>query len=143
MRKLTDNDITNHIKEINNYVTHVNFDKICSYERRQMVANQFDNIIQGMFDADPSYTFPLSCYFFMDWYTDYAPVCPDAQEQIASIVMTTNPFIDLLTLDTTLRDHLVSLLTSKRLNYWQQLCEFQYACKDAEEYKTSIANFTT
>ena len=44
MRKLTGNDIANHIKEIINDVTPVNFDKIYSYERRQMVVNQFEKI---------------------------------------------------------------------------------------------------
>ena len=44
MRKLTDKDIANHIKEINNDVTRVNFDANYSYQRKQMVVNKFDKI---------------------------------------------------------------------------------------------------
>ena len=57
MRILPDNDIANHIKEINNDVTHVNFDKIYFYEHRQIVVNQFDKIFQGIIDKDPFVTF--------------------------------------------------------------------------------------
>ena len=53
MRKLTDKDITNHIKEITNDVTHVNFDNIYSYERKQMVVHKFDKIFQGILNVDP------------------------------------------------------------------------------------------
>ena len=93
MKKLTDNDIANHIKEIDNDVTRVNFDKIYSYKRRQMVVHQFDKISQGIIDADPSCTFTLSRYFHMDLYKDYVPMCPYTHEHIASIVMTVNPYI--------------------------------------------------
>ena len=131
MRKLANKNISNHINEIDNNVTHVNFDAIYSYERRQiMVVNQFDKIFQGILDVDPSCTFPLSCYFLIDWYKDYFPKCTYTQEQIDSIVMTTDPYIDLLTLQDMLRDRLVSSLTSKGLKYWQNLCEFQYAHKE-------------
>ena len=44
MRKLTDKDIANHIKEINNDVTCVKFDKNYSYQRILMVLSQFDKI---------------------------------------------------------------------------------------------------
>ena len=60
MQKLTDKDIANHIKEINNDVTRVNFDANFSYQCKQMVVNEFDKIFQGIIDADPSCTFPLS-----------------------------------------------------------------------------------
>ena len=66
MQKLTDKDNANHIKEINNDVTCVNFDNKYSYARKQMVVNNFDKIFQGILDADPSCTFPLSCYFLVD-----------------------------------------------------------------------------
>ena len=58
MQKLTDKDIANNIKEINNDVTRVNFDANYSYQRKQMVVNKFDAIFQGIIDADPSCTFP-------------------------------------------------------------------------------------
>ena len=66
MQKLTDKDIANHIKEISNNVTGVNFDNNYSYARKQMVVNNFDKIFQGIIDADPSCTFPLLQYFLMD-----------------------------------------------------------------------------
>ena len=80
MRKLTDKDIANHIKEINNNVTCVNFDNNYSYARKQMVVHNFDKIFQGILDADLSCTFPLSRYFIMDWYKEYFPKCPYTQE---------------------------------------------------------------
>ena len=110
MQKLTDKDIANHIKEINNDVTRVNFDNIYSYEHKQMVVNQFDKIFQGILDADPSCTFPLSRYFLMDWYTGYFTKCTDTQEQIDSIEMTPSPYIDLDTFREMLGDRLVSSL---------------------------------
>ena len=73
MRKLTDKDLANHIKEINNDVTYLNFDNIYSYEYWQMVVHKFDKIFQGILDADSSFTFSLSHYFLMDWYKDYFP----------------------------------------------------------------------
>ena len=123
MRKLTDKDIANHIKEINNDVTRVNFDNNYSYERKQMVVNQFDKIFQSIIDADPSCTFPLSRYFLMDWYTGWFGKCTDAQEQIDSIDITANPYIDLSTLRDMIGDRLVSSLTAKGLRFWQQQCE--------------------
>ena len=118
MRKFTDNDITNHIKEIKNDVTHVNFDKIYSYEHRQMVINQFEKKFQSIIDADPSRMFPLSCYFHMELYKDYISECPYTQEHITSIITATNPYIDALTLREMIGDHLVFSLTTKRLKYW-------------------------
>ena len=59
MQKLTDKDIANHIKEINNNVTRVNFDNNYSYQRKQIIVYKFDKIFQGIIDADPSCTFPL------------------------------------------------------------------------------------
>ena len=53
MQKLTDKDIANHIKEINNNVTRVNFDANYSYQCKQMIVNNFYKIIQGIIDADP------------------------------------------------------------------------------------------
>ena len=44
IRKLTNKHIANHIKEINNDVTRVNFDNIYSYERQQMIVHKFDKI---------------------------------------------------------------------------------------------------
>ena len=78
MQKLTDNDVANYIKEIDNDVTRVNFDANYSYQRKQMVVNKFDTIFQGIIDADPSCTFPLSRYFLMDWYTGWFCNCTDA-----------------------------------------------------------------
>ena len=91
MQKLTDKDIVNHIKEINNNVTRVNFDANYSYQRKQIVVNQFDTIFQGIIDADPLCTFSLSQYFLMDWYTGWFRNCTDSQEQIDSIVITAEP----------------------------------------------------
>merc|ERR1711983_460950 len=95
MQKLTDKDIANHIKEINKDDTRVDFDNNYSYARKQMVVHKFDKIFQGILDADPSCMFPLSCYFLMDWYTGYFTKCTDTQEQIDSIEMTPDPYIDL------------------------------------------------
>ena len=44
MRKLTNNDIVNHVREITHDIIHVKFDKIYSYECCKMVVNQFDKI---------------------------------------------------------------------------------------------------
>ena len=71
IQKLTDKDIANHIKEINNNVTRVYFEANHSYQRKQMVVNKFCKIFQGIINADPSCTFPLSQYFFMNWYTGW------------------------------------------------------------------------
>ena len=117
MQKLTDRDIANHIKEINNNITHVNFDNNYSYERKQMVVHKFEKIFQGIIDADPSSTFPLSQYFLMDWYTGYFTKCTDAQEQIEPIVITADPYIDLFTLHDMIRDRLVSSFTAKGLKF--------------------------
>ena len=54
IRKLTNKNIANHIKEINNDVTCVNFDVIYSYERRYMMVNQFERIFQGIINTHPS-----------------------------------------------------------------------------------------
>merc|ERR1711884_367221 len=143
MRKLTDKDIANHIKEINNDVTRVNFDANYSYQRKQMVVNKFDTIFQGIIDADPSCTFLLSRYFLMDWYTGWFCNCTDAQEQIDSIVMTADPYIDLSTLRDMIGDRLVSSLTAKGLRFWQQQCELQFAHEEAAEHNIDIAKFTT
>ena len=143
MRKLTDKDIANHITEINNDVNRVNFDDNYSYERKQMVVNQFDKIFQSIIDADPSCTFPLSRYFLMDWYTGWFGNCTDAQEQIDSIEITADPYIDLSTLRDMLGDCLVSSLTAKGLRFWQQRCEFQFAHEEAAEHKIDTAKFTT
>ena len=143
MRKLTDKDIANHITEINNDVTRVDFDNNYSYERRQMVVNQFDKIFQGIIDADPSCTFPLSSYFLMDWYTGYFPDCTDTQEQIDSIVLPADPYIDLFTLRDMLGDRLVSSLTAKGLKYWQKRCEIQFARGEAAEFNINTDDFTT
>ena len=91
MQKLTDKDIVNHIKETNNGVTRVNFNNNYSYAHKQMVVHNFDKIFQGILDADPSCTFPLPRYFHMNWYTGYFTKCTDSQEQIDSIVITTDP----------------------------------------------------
>ena len=117
MQKLTDKDIANHIKEINNNVTHVNFDNNYSYARKKMVVHNFDKIFQGILDADPSCTFLLSRYFHMDLYKDYAPMCLYTKEHIASFVMTADPYIDLLTLREMLRYRLVYSITVKELKY--------------------------
>lgn len=140
MRKLTDKDITNHIKKINNDVTHVNFDKIYSYQRRQMVVHQFKKIFQGILDVDPSCT--LSRYIELDSYIDrYCPNSLDHKD-IESITMTADPYIDIWTLQLMLRDRLVFSLTAKGLKYLQNLWEFQYTCKDAAEYKINTTEFT-
>ena len=123
MQKLTNKDIANHIKEIDNDVICVNFGEIYSCEHRQMVVNQFDKIFQGILDADPWCMFPLSRYFLMDWYKDYFPKCPYTQEQIDSIELPARSNIDLSTLRDIIGDRLVSSLTSKGLNYWRNLCE--------------------
>ena len=78
MQNLTNKDIANLIKEIANNVIRATFDAIYSYERSIMVINQFDKIFQGLLDADPSCTFPLSHYFLMDWYQGYFTKCTDA-----------------------------------------------------------------
>ena len=80
MKRLIDKDVANHVKEINNDVTCVNFDNNNNnylYALKQMVVNKFDKIFQGKIDADPSCTFPLSRYFFMDWHTGYFTKCTD------------------------------------------------------------------
>ena len=143
MQKLTDKDIANHIKEINNDVTRANFDNNYSYERKQMVVNQFDKIFQGIIDSDPSCTFPLSRYFLMDRYTGYFTNCTDAQEQINSIVITPSPYIDLSTLRDMIRVRLVSSLTAKGLKYWQKRCEIQFAREEAAEFNINTNEFTT
>ena len=143
MQKLTNNNIANHIKEINNDVTRVNFDANYSYQRKQMVVNKFDTIFQGIINADPSCTFTLSQYFLMDWYTGWFSNSTEAQEPIDSIVMTTKPNIGLSTPCEMLRDCLVSSLTSKGLKYWQKLCEVQCTFEDVAEYKINTAEFTT
>merc|ERR1739836_294739 len=122
MQKLTDKDIANHIKEINNDVTRVNFDANYSYKREQMVVNKFDKIFQGIIDADPSCTFTLSQYFLMDWYTGWFRNCTDTQEQIDSIVITVDPYIDISILRDMIGDCLVSSLTAKDLQFWQNCC---------------------
>ena len=118
MRRLADNDIANHNKEIDKDVTCVKFDKIYSYERRQIVVHQFDKIFQGIIDVDPSCTFSLSRYIHMELYKAYVSQCPYTQEHIASIVMTADPYIDSLTLCEMVRDRPVFSLTAKGLNYW-------------------------
>ena len=143
MQKLTNKDIANHIKEINNDVTRVNFDANYSYQCKQMVVNKFDKIFQGIIDADPSCTFPLSRYFLMDWYTGWFGNCTDSQEQIDSIVITADPYINLFTLRDMIGDCLVSSLTAKGLRFWQQRCELQFALAEAAEYKIDTAKFTT
>ena len=75
MRKLTDKDIAIHIKEIDSNVIDVNFNKIYSYEHRQMVTYQFEHFPQGIMDADPSCMFQLSCYIHMGLYKDYVFKC--------------------------------------------------------------------
>ena len=107
-----------------------------------MVVHNFDKIFQGILNADPSCMFPLSCYFLLDWYKDYFPKCSYAQEQINSIELPARPNIDLSTLRDMIGDHLVSSLTTKGLNYWQNLCELQHARKDVEEYKINTIKFT-
>ena len=44
MQKITNKDIANHTKEINNNVTRVNFDVNYSYQRKKKVVNKFDKI---------------------------------------------------------------------------------------------------
>ena len=143
MQKLTNKDIANHIKEINNDVTCVNFDANYSYQCKQMIVNKFDKIFQGIIDADLSCTFPLSRYFLMDWYTGWFRNCTDVQEQIDSIVITSDPNIDLFTLRDMIGDHLESSLTDKGLRFWQQRCELQLAHKEAAEHKIDIPKFIT
>ena len=70
-------------------------------------------------------------------------MCPDAQKQIASIVMTVKLNIDLLTIRKMLGEHIVSSLTSKGFKYLQNLCEFQCTREDVAEYKINTAKFTT
>lgn len=78
MTKLTDNDIDNHIREITKDVTCMNFDRIYSYARQQMVVYHFDKIFQGIIDVESSCTFPLSLYFHMELCKDYILMCPYA-----------------------------------------------------------------
>ena len=80
-----------------------------------MIINKFDKIFQGIIDAEPSCMFTLSQYFLMDWYTSWFSNCTDSQEQIDSIVITANPYIDLSTLRDMIGDRLVSSLTAKGL----------------------------
>ena len=47
-------------------------------------------------------------------------MCTDAQEQIDSIVMTVDPYINLSTLHDMIGDPLVSSLTAKGLKFWQK-----------------------
>ena len=79
----------------------------------------------------------------MDWYKDYFPKCPYTQEQINSIELPARPNIDLSTLHDMIGDCLVSSFTSKRLNYWQHLCELQHAREDVTEYKLNTVKFIT
>ena len=139
MQKLTDKDISNHIKEINNNVTRVNFDANYSYQHKQMAVNNF----QGIIDTDTSCTFPLPRYFLMDWYTGWFGNCTDSQEQIDSIVITADPYIDLFTLCDMIGDCLASFLTAKGLWFWQQWCELQFAHEEAAENKIDTTKFTT
>ena len=53
----------------------------------------------------------------MDWYTGYFTKCTDTQEQIDSIIITADPYIDLSTLRDMIGDCLVSSLTAKGLKY--------------------------
>lgn len=71
MQNLNDKDIANHIKEIANDVTYLNFYKTYSYEHSLMVLSQFDRIFQGMMDADPSCTYPLSQYSKFDKFNNF------------------------------------------------------------------------
>ena len=79
----------------------------------------------------------------MDWYTGYFTKCTDTQEQIDSIVMPADPYIDLSTLRDMIGNCLVSSLTTKGLKFWQKRCELQFAHEEAVEYKINIAKFTT
>ena len=79
----------------------------------------------------------------MDWYTGWFCNCTDAQEQIDSIVMTADPYIDLSTLRDMIGDRLVSSLTAKGLRFWQQQCELQFAHEEAAAYNIDTAKFTT
>ena len=108
-----------------------------------MVVHKFDKILQGIIDADPSCTFPLSQYFLKDWYTTWFGNCTDSQEHIDSIVITADPYIDLITLCDMIGDHLVSSLTAKGLQFWQQWCELQFAHEEAAEHNIDTAKFTT
>ena len=143
MQKLTNKDIANHVKKINNNVTPVNFDHNYSYQCKQMIIHKFDKIFQGIINADPSCTFILSQYFLMDWYTGYFTKFADPQEQIDLIEMTPSPYIDLSIFREMLGDCLVSSLTTKELWYWQKQCELQFAHEEAAEYKINTAKFTT
>ena len=108
MQKLTNKDIANHIKEIDNDVTHVNFDKIYSYQHTQMVAHQFEKIFQRKLNADPSSTLPLSCYIDLDLYIDH--YCPNSDafcNYVESVTITSDPHVDMLTLRKTIGDHIV------------------------------------
>ena len=79
----------------------------------------------------------------MDWYTGWFGNCTDSQEQIDSIVITADPYIDLFTLRDMIGDCLVSSLTAKGLRFWQQQCELQFAHEEAAEHNINIAKFTT
>ena len=142
MWKLINKYNANQIKEINNDVTRVNFNNNYSYSRKQMVVHIFDKIFQGILDADPSCTFPLSRYFLMDWHTGYFTKFTDAQEHIDSIEITPFPYIDLSTLFNMLRDCLVSSLTVKRLWYLQKRCELQFTHEEVKESNINTAKFT-
>ena len=90
MECLNDNDIASHIRE--NDVTCVNFDKNYFYEQQQMVVNFFDKIFKGIIDDDPSFMFPLSCYFYFDYYKDYYHNFPETFKDIDSIVTSADPY---------------------------------------------------
>ena len=79
----------------------------------------------------------------MDWYTGWFGNCTDSQEQIDSIVITADPYIDLFTLCDMIGDRLASSLTAKGLQFWQQQCELQFAHEEAAEHNIDTAKFTT
>ena len=115
MRKLTDKDIANHIKEINNDVTCVTFEKNYTYQHLSMVHPRFDKIFQVMLNADPSCTFPLYHYCDFDRYQEFSSCEEDFMWAIEQIKMTADPYIDLSTLHDMIGDCLVSSLTTKGL----------------------------
>lgn len=112
------NDLANHIKEITNNVSCVNFDKIYSYKYQQMVVYSFGKIFQDIINADPSSTFALSCYINLDYYEEYYHNFPVALKHIKFTEITANPFIDLLVLCEITRDRLVTSFTAKGSSYW-------------------------
>ena len=105
------------------------------------MVHSFDQIFLWIFNADPFCMFPLSCYIYLDNYKDNCDNSPEALKDIDSIVMTTDPFVDILEIHKLNEDQFVLSLTANGLTYCQQLCKTQCAYEDVAEYNINTTEF--